>query len=73
MKVLYQNKEYVFEFEGNVWATMNGTKEALIVANRAEADPYPGRYKDLDRAKAVLHEMFEYYRAGKTTYIMPAE
>ena len=71
MKIFTQDRMHIFNFSGDVWTVGNGEKGALIIAEKACGDPYIGRYKDIERATEVLNEIFQYYRNGKKSYIMP--
>lgn len=72
MKILTQSRQSIFDFTGDVWVT-EAPDGGLVVAEKASGSPYIGTYKDLDRAAEVLNEIFQYYRNGKKSYIMPLE
>lgn len=73
MKIFTQDRMHIFNFCGDVWVVDIVNEGALIIAEKACGDPYIGRYKDIDRATEVLNEIFQYYRNGKKSYIMPKE
>ena len=49
-----------------------GVDCAYIMAD-TYTTPTIGRYKDEGRAGEVLAEIFQYYRNGKNSYVMPKE
>ena len=67
MKILTQDRKAVIDLPKEVWAAEFGQAAAVVCADR---EPL-GIYSDYDRAKAVLREIFDYYRNGKKTYVMP--
>lgn len=72
MKILTQDRIRIFNFSGNVWAA-DISGQGYIVTEKVSGSPYVGTYKDIDRATEVLREIFQYYRAGEKSYIMPEE
>jgi len=72
MKIYTQDRKAIIELPREVWATKNGNKGALVVGTSYIAQ-YIGEYASLDRAKEIVREIFEYYRKGKNSYIMPEQ
>lgn len=72
MKILTQNRKAVIELPREVWAVKNGNDGALVACTSYIA-PQIGKYDSLDRAKEIVREIFEYYRKGKNSYIMPEQ
>lgn len=72
MKIFTQDRARIFDFSGDVWVveTPDG---GHVVAEKVNGSPYIGTYKDAGRAGEVLKEIFQYYRDGKKSYIMPLE
>ncbi len=68
MKILTQNRKAVIELPREVWASECGS-----VVSTSYISPQIGEYASLDRAKEVVKEIFEYYRKGKDSYIMPEQ
>ena len=72
MKIFTQDRTRIFSFFGDVWTTETPAG-GHVVAEKANGSPYIGTYKDIDQASEVLKEIFQYYRNGKKSYIMPLE
>lgn len=71
MKIYTQNRERVLEIPGEIWvAEYSGELAGIFSSSRF---PQLGEYKSKERAKEVVREIFEYYRNGKNSYIMPLE
>ena len=73
MKIFTQDRARIFDFSGDVWAVETPDGDGRIVADKVNVSPYIGTYKDAGRAGEVLKEIFQYYRDGKKSYIMPLE
>lgn len=70
MKILTQDRTAVIELPREVWVTPQGPEKAMVVST-SYISPRIGHYDSIDRAKAVVREIFDFHRAGKKTYIMP--
>lgn len=70
MKIYTQNRERIVEMPLELRIVSGGTS-SVIVGNGFK-DPVLGKYTTA-RAKEVLREIFQYYRNGKNSYIMPLE
>lgn len=71
MKIYTQDRKAIIELPREVWAAENGDK-ALVVCT-SYISPHIGKYDRFDRAKEVVKEIFDYYRNGKNSYIMPEQ
>lgn len=60
------------EMPKEVWCAENGNQGSLIVCD-SKIHAQIGAYKDMARGKEVINEIFQYYRNGKNSYIMPIE
>lgn len=72
MKILTQDRTAVIELPREVWVTPQGPEGAIVVST-SYISPRIGNYGSVDRAKAVVKEIFYFYRSGKNSYIMPEE
>lgn len=72
MKILTQDRTAVIELPREVWVTPSGPERAMVVST-SYISPQIGQYDSVDRARTVVKEIFNYYRAGKNSYIMPEE
>ncbi len=54
-----------------MWVVRIGDRGLIVSSNSVRR--YIGEYSSEDRAKEVLFEIFDYYRNGKNSYIVPKE
>lgn len=70
MKIYTQNRERIVEMPKDVRIAFGGSSS--VITGSDHSDPVLGKYTTA-RAKEVLREIFQYYRNGKNSYIMPEE
>ncbi len=73
MVIYLQNRKGLCRMPKEVWTTnwtVRNEEKGLIVCT-GRNNPYMGTYATVERADEVLEEMFQYYRNGKKSYIMP--
>lgn len=70
MKILTQDRKAIIELPREIWATAYGVGKSAVIGKSYIA-PIIGIYEGEDRATEILKEIFEYYRNGKSSYIMP--
>ena len=73
MKILTQGRTAVIELPKEVWAVGYGTEGRAGVFSTSHIMPCLGNYDSIDRAQAVVKEIFDYHRNGKNSYIMPEQ
>lgn len=71
MKIYTQDRKGVTEMPRELRVVTPGT--AVFVVGCGLSVPVLASYKTEERAKEVVKEIFEYYRNGKNSYIMPLE
>lgn len=71
MKILTQGRTAVIELPKEVWVTSYGPEGRAGVFSTSDRMPCLGDYDGIDRAKAVVKEIFDYHRNGKNSYVMP--
>lgn len=71
MKIYTQDRNHVVEVPRELWVTQVGENGAIF-ATTYSVNPL-GNYGSPERAREVLSELFQYYRNGKNSYIMPLE
>lgn len=69
MKIYLQDRQKIIEMPREVWATKNGDQYTIF--GTAYITPILGNYQSEQRAKEVLNQVFEFYRNGKNSYVMP--
>ena len=70
MKIYTQNRERIVEMPVELRIVSGGASSVLV--GNGFKEPVLGKYAP-ERAKDVLREIFQYYRNGKNSYIMPLE
>lgn len=73
MKIFTQGRTCIIEMPKEVWCSSYGQENRASVFSSSELSPALGDYKDIGRARAVVKEIFDYYRNGKKTYVMPEQ
>lgn len=71
MKIFIQDRRAVIDLPKDVWATQ--VPSGGYVCCTCHNFPYIGEYSTYERSLEVVHEIFEYYRNGKSSYIAPKE
>lgn len=71
MKILTQDRSAMIELPKEIWATCAGEDHRGLVVGTSDHSSTMGIYGSIDRALAVVKEIFDYYRNGKKTYVMP--
>lgn len=71
MKILLQDRQKIVEMPKEIWITQVCNRYLII--GTAYITPTLGDYETEQRAKEVLHQIFEYYRNGKNSYVMPEQ
>lgn len=71
MKILLQDRQKIVEMPREIWIAENA--EDCTIVGSAYITPYLGNYPTKQRAQEVIGQMFEYYRNGKNSYVMPTE
>lgn len=72
MKIYTQDRERILEMPSDIWVVEYGSESFGGVFSTSRNSQL-GEYKTKSRAKEVVKEIFEYYRNGKSSYIMPLE
>lgn len=71
MKLYLQDREAILELPSDIWVTGVAGKGLIVSSNRVR--PYIAEYATVERAKDVLNNIYQYYRDGKESYILPLE
>ena len=71
MKIYLQDRQKIITMPKEVWATKNGKCYSII--GTSYITPILGNYETEQRAMEVLNQIFEYYRNGKNSYVMPEQ
>ena len=71
MKIYLQDRQKIITMPKEVWATKNSKCYSIIVTSYIT--PILGNYETEQRAMEVLNQIFEYYRNGKNSYVMPEQ
>lgn len=71
MKILLQDRKKIVEMPREIWETQYG--DAFGIVGTSYISPLFGLYATEQRAKEVLSQIFEYYRNGKNSYVMPEQ
>lgn len=69
MKLYTQDRSKITELPKEIWVTSYGVQFAII--GTLYTMPVIALYDTEQRAKAVLKEIFEHYRNGKNSYVLP--
>ena len=70
MKIYTQDRKRIIEMPKEVWITECGNVSFII--STSYSNPTLGTY-ETSKAEDILKEMFDYYRNGKNSYIMPEQ
>lgn len=70
MKIYTQDRRRVLEIPKEIWITVYRGGCGIFSTSLF---PQLGEYETEERASEVLEEIFQYYRNGKNSYIMPLE
>ena len=71
MKIYTQDRKRIIEMPREIWVaemSINGE-----IYSTAYINAHLGTYNNIDRAKEVVKEIFDYHRSGKNSYIMPEQ
>lgn len=69
MKLYLQDRQKIIDMPREVWMTGNGVNYCIM--GTSYISPVLAVYDNEKTAKEVLSKMFEYYRNGKNSYILP--
>lgn len=69
MKILNQSRDYITEFNGDIWTAKDGKQYNVIM--RGTLRPTLGSYETQQRADEVLGELYRCYKEGIQVYEMP--
>ena len=70
MKIYTQDRKRIIEMPKEVWITECGSVSFIV--GTSYSNPTLGTY-EVSKAEGILKEMFDYYRNGKNSYIMPEQ
>lgn len=73
MKILTQDRNTVMDIPAEVYVANVDKDCSAVMCSGNRKNIYLGTYSSSKRAKEVLGEMFQYYRRGKNSYVMPEE
>lgn len=71
MKILNQQKDYITEFNGDIWTSHDNSGYSVIM--RGTLRPNLGIYKTQQRANEIICELFRCYKKNEQTYEMPQQ
>lgn len=71
MKLYLQDRQKIIDMPREVW--MTGTEKEYYIMGTSYISPVLAVYDNEKIAKEVLNKMFEYYRNGKNSYVMPEQ
>lgn len=71
MKIMNQTKDYIAEFNKDIWTVQDNQGYSIIM--RGTLRPVLGIYETQQRADEVLRELYRCYREGKQVYEMPQQ
>lgn len=71
MKIMNQTKDYIAEFNGDIWTNQDNQGYSIIM--RGALRPILGIYETQQRADEVLRELYHCYKEGKQAYEMPQQ
>ena len=71
MKIYTQDRKRIIEMPREIWVTEMSTNGEIY--STAYINAHLGTYNNNDRAQEVVKEIFDYYRNGKNSYIMPEQ
>ncbi len=71
MKILTQDRKRIIEMPREIWIVRISDQGWIYSTSYINAEL--AHYDTVGRADAVLKEIFQYYRNGKNSYIMPEE
>lgn len=71
MKLYLQDRQKIIDMPREVWVAESGEKYHIM--GMSYISPVMATYDNEKIAKEVLNKMFEYYRNGKNSYVMPEQ
>ena len=71
MKIYLQDRKKIIEMPDEIWIGKN--EDSYSIFGTAYITPILGSYDTEKKASKVLNQIFEYYRNGKNSYVMPEQ